>query len=311
MDSTTTQVITVPDKSLAEALQSGAGEVRIVFWPDGSELPEDVKKEVTGVVLPYQHDSHTLHVLHDLPGLKWVQTQSTGYDNVLACLPVGVRLSNAAGVHASSTAELAIGLVIASLRNIDTAAKDMLQGVWREKRHKSLEHRKVLVIGAGNIGDAIVRRLIPFGVTLSRISRTARRDELGEVMTFAGLNDSLADAEIVILALPLTEETKSLVNHQFLSRMPDEALLVNVGRGGVVVTEDLISELNTGRLHAALDVVDPEPLLPEHPLWKCANLLITPHLGGNTTAFVPGIHKLLADQTERLKHGQLPLNLVN
>lgn len=311
MDSMSTQVITVPDKSLAEVLQRGAGEVNIVFWPDGTELPEDVRRGVTGVVLPYQHDSHTLHVLDNLPALKWVQTQSTGYDNVLSCLPAGVRLSNAAGVHAASTAELAIGLVIASLRNIDTAAKDMLKGIWREKRHKSLEFRKVLVIGAGNIGDAIVRRLMPFGVTVTRISRTARKDEFGEIMAFEQLNDSLPHAEIVILALPLTGETKRLVDHTFLSRLPDEALLVNVGRGGVVVTEDLITELNTGRLYAALDVVDPEPLLPEHPLWKCPNLLITPHLGGNTTAFVPGIHKLLADQIERLKHGQLPLHLVN
>ncbi|KGD72995.1 hypothetical protein HA49_12370 [Tatumella morbirosei] len=311
MDSATTQVITVPDKSLAEVLQRDDGRVNIVFWPDGNELSEDIRQVVTGVVLPYQHDSHTLHVLNNLPALKWVQTQSTGYDNVLNCLPTGVKLSNAAGVHAASTAELAIGLVIASLRNIDIAAKDMLQGVWREQRHKSLQHRKVLVLGAGNIGDAIASRLMPFEVILSRISRTARTDEIGEIMGFEKLTDCLPHAEIVILALPLTGETKSLVDHKFLSLLPDDALLVNVGRGGVVVTDDLINELNTGRLHAALDVVDPEPLHPDHSLWECPNLLITPHLGGNTTAFVPGIRKLLTDQIARLNNSQCPLNLVN
>ncbi len=311
MDSASKQIITVPDKSLAEALQPYAGQITLVYWPDGTELPEEHKAAVTGVVLPYQHDSQTLHVLHQLPALRWVQTQSTGYDNVLACLPPAVRLSNAAGVHAASTAELAVGLVIASLRHIDTAARDMLQGIWREKRYKSLEHRKVLVIGAGNIGDAIVRRLLPFGVTLSRVSRTARTDELGEVVALTQLHDLLPDAEIVIVALPLTDETTGLVNHQFLSRLPDEALVVNVGRGGVLVTADLMAELNSGRVYAALDVVDPEPLTPDHPLWKCPNLLLTPHLGGNTTAFVPGIQKLLAEQIVRLNNHQPPINLVN
>ncbi len=311
MDSTIKQTITVPEKSLAEALQPYAGEVRVVFWPDGTALPAALQTEVTGVVLPYLHDSQTLHVLHELPALQWVQTQSTGYDNVIPCLPAGVRLSNAAGVHAASTAELAIGLVLASLRHIDTAARDMLQGIWREKRYLSLEHRKVLVVGAGNIGEAIVRRLQPFGVTLTRIGRTARQDALGEVLAIEQINDYLPGAEIVILALPLTDDTAGLADREFLARLPDGALLVNVGRGGVVVTDDLISELSSGRLNAALDVVDPEPLLADHPLWKCPNLLITPHLGGNTTAFVPGIQRLLTAQIERFNLRQLPGNLVN
>lgn len=304
------QVITLPDETLWDALAPQADKTELIYWPDGEELSFDIKQKVTGIVLPYTHESSTLRKLNEFPNLTWVQTQSTGYDNVLPWLPDGIRLSNAAGVHASSTAELAIGLVLASLRNIDQAARDMMRETWREQRHRSLADRSVVVIGTGNIGGAIVRRLEPFEVNIFRVGRTERLDEQGIIYSLTQLRSLLPQADVVILTLPLNAETSGLVNKEFLSTMPDGALLVNVGRGGVVNTNDLLAEVSSGRLYAALDVIEPEPLPVGHPLWQLPNVLITPHLGGNTSAFAPRIKRLLLDQLHRINKGELPANLV-
>lgn len=164
----------------------------------------------------------------------------------------------------------------------------------------------MLIVGYGSIGAAIERRLVGFEVEISRVARSARPG----VRPISEIAELLPHADIVILATPLTPETAGLVNKDFLARMADGALLVNVARGGVVDSEALLAELNAGRLHAALDVTEPEPLPADHPLWSAPNVLISPHVGGLTAALAPRARRLLVDQVRRYAAGKPLANVV-
>ncbi|WP_349827489.1 2-hydroxyacid dehydrogenase [Brevibacterium litoralis] len=267
------------------------------------------KADIDMVVLPYLNGQKTAPLLDELPNLKVVHTQSTGYD-IVADLIGQVQVANASGVHAAATAELAIGLTLTSLRGIDESARDMTDHRWRHLRHPGLADRKVLLVGVGGIGKAITDRLLPFEVDLTRVATRAREDEYGTVHGIDELPQLLPTAEVVILITPLTATTRGLVDAEFLAALPDKALVVNVARGKVVDTDALVAELESGRLRAALDVVDPEPLPADHPLWSTPNTLITPHVGGDTEAFEPRIVKLLAEQILRIQKGQPLLNVI-
>jgi phosphoglycerate dehydrogenase-like enzyme len=239
-----------------------------------------------------------------------VQTLSTGYDGLPQQLSPGVALATASGVHDASTAELAVGLMLASLRGIDDAARDMESARGRHQRRSSLADRRVLVLGAGGIGRAIVDRLAAFEVALTRVASTAREDERGRVHAAGELPSLLPGQDVIVLALPLNPATRGLVDAGFLGAMPEASLLVNVGRGAVVDTDALLAELRRHRLRAALDVVEPEPLPADHPLWGAPGLLLTPHVGGDTTAMRPRAVALLRDQLFRLAARSGVRNLV-
>ena len=141
---------------------------------------------------------------------------------------------------------------------------------------------------------------MPFEVArVARVARSTRTTERGPVHPLTELPALLPEADVVILSTPLTAATRHLVDADFLARMKDGALLVNVARGGVVDTEALLTELETGRITAALDVVEPEPLPRGHPLWSAPGVLISPHVGGPTSAFLPRAKRLLVDQLNR------------
>lgn len=167
-----------------------------------------------------------------------------------------------------------------------------------------------MVVGVGEIGRAIADRFAPFEVELTRVGTTAREDDHGVVHGVDELPDLLPHTDVVVLITPLTDSTHHLVDAEFLKSLPDNALIVNVARGKVVDTDALVAELNTGRLHAALDVMDPEPLPENHPLWGTPNTLITPHVGGDTSAFEPRVVKILAEQVRRINDGEKLLNVV-
>jgi phosphoglycerate dehydrogenase-like enzyme len=182
--------------------------------------------------------------------------------------PDGPPVASASGVHAAATAELAIGLIIAKLRGIDQAVRDQLTGSWQPQRRSSLADRRILLLGVGSIGHEIAKRLGPFEVEITRVGSTARTDSPGRVHASSELA-ALAKAHDVLVAVtPLNEHTHRLVDASVLAALPDGALVVNVGRGPVVDTEALTAEVLSGRLHCALDVVDPEPLPADHPLWR-------------------------------------------
>lgn len=299
-------------RSIAGRLESPPQAERlkfVVFSAEEASPAIDID-DIDAIVLPYTGAQPTLKMLGGLTSLKLVQTQTTGYDGVVDAAGEGVAVATAQGVHASGTAEMAIALTLASLRAVDVAARDMLTGTWDHRRQRSLADRRVLLVGVGGIGEEIAKRLDPFGVELTRVGSTAREDARGRVHATSELPELLPHAEVVILITPLNDSTEGLVDAAFLAALPNDALVVNVARGKVIDTDALVAELGTGRLRAALDVVDPEPLPRDHPLWSTPNTLITPHVGGDTSAFVPRVENLLAEQLRRINAGEALLNQV-
>jgi phosphoglycerate dehydrogenase-like enzyme len=265
---------------------------------------------IDGVILPYIDAGAVMGSLAKVPNLKFVQTQSTGYDGVREAAGPGAAVANASGVHAAATAELAVGLILAKLRGIDQAVKDQQIESWKPQRRQSLADRKILLVGIGGIGKELARRLEPFEVTVTRVGSSGRTDADGQVHGPEGLVELAAGHDILVSVLPLNDKTQHLVGRDVLAALPNGALVVNVGRGAVVDTEALTREVVSGRLQCAIDVVDPEPLPAGHPLWSAENALITPHIGGNASAFEPRILKLLKRQLEALAAGETPANLV-
>ncbi len=258
-------------------------------------------------VPPYMGPRLTLELIEQMPNLEVVQLLTVGFDAALEYVPEHVTLCNAVGVHESSTAELAVALVLASLRGLDDYARAMPQGEWVHDRRSSLADRSATIIGAGGVGRAIAERLLPFEVDVTVVARTQRPG----VVSIAELPNLLPESDIVILAVPLTAETTGLVDDAFLSRMRDGALLVNVARGAVVDTDALVRHLRQGRIRAALDVTDPEPLPSDHPLWRTPGVLISPHVGGDSTAFVPRARRLVDSQISRWRHGDPLTHIVH
>jgi phosphoglycerate dehydrogenase-like enzyme len=284
------------------------------FWDGGPDYPAD-PADCAFYAVPYMKGMEVaIRPLAAMKSVRVVQTLSAGIDHVepgLDLLPAGVRLCNAKGVHEASTAELALALVLASLRGIPGFVRGQDSEQWRSGFYPSLADKSVLIVGYGSIGAAVEDRLAPFECArVARVARSARTTERGEVRALTDLPVLLADADVVILSTPLTDRTKGLVGADFLSRMKDGALLVNVARGAVVDTKALLAEVETGRITAALDVTDPEPLPAGHPLWHARGVLISPHVGGSTSAFMPRAKRLLADQVNRFAAGEVLRNVV-
>jgi phosphoglycerate dehydrogenase-like enzyme len=273
------------------------------FWDGDEDYPAD-PADCAFYVVPYMKASAVgQRPLPEMAAVEVVQTLSAGTDHVepgLKHLRPGVRLCNARGVHEASTSELTLALILASLRGIPDFVRAQEKGEWRCGFRPALADKNVLIVGYGSIGAAIEDRLVPFEVArVARVARSARTTARGPVHPLTDLPALLPDADVVILSSPLTEATRHLVDAGFLARMKDGALLVNVARGGVVDTKALLAEVETGRITAALDVTDPEPLPPAHPLWRAPGVLISPHVGGPTSAFLPRAKRLLVDQLTR------------
>ncbi|MEV6114293.1 2-hydroxyacid dehydrogenase [Streptomyces sp. NPDC052109] len=290
---------------------------RYLFWDGGEDgdqpFPGDPADCVVYVV-PYMKPLPVrVRPLEQLTGVQVIQTLTAGVDDVTARLSdirPGVRLCNARGVHEASTAELALTLTLASLRGVPGFVRAQQQERWQSAFHPALADKSVLIVGYGSIGAAIEDRLAPFEVArVARVARSERTTARGPVHPLTELPSLLPHADVVILSTPLTEQTRGLVDAEFLARMRDGALLVNVARGPVVDTKALLAELESGRLAAALDVTDPEPLPPGHPLWQAPGVLISPHVGGPSSAFLPRAKRLLVDQLTRFVN-QEPLRNV-
>jgi len=260
-------------------------------------------------VLPYLAGAGPARLMAQMPALRVAQTLTAGVDDVRPLVPAGVTLCNARGVHDASTAELAVALVLASLRGLPDHVLAGERGEWAHDTRPSLADRRVLIVGYGAVGAAVEARLAGFECEVRRVARHARSEPV-PVEPFASLPALLPWAEVVVLTVPMTDETRGLVDAGFLAALPDGALVVNVARGPVVVTDDLVAEVRTGRLLAALDVTDPEPLPPDHPLWSCRGVLVSPHVGGDTTAFLPRARRLVEAQLRRYVAGEPLANVI-
>jgi phosphoglycerate dehydrogenase-like enzyme len=260
------------------------------------------------VCVPPYMQGYDRSLLAGLPRLRLVQLLTAGYDGVPESLRPGVALANAVGVHDTSTAELALALTLASLRDIPQFVRDGATGTWGAPRVRdALADRHVVVIGYGAIGRAVVARLLPFEVRVTAVgSRERPGDDLvEEVLGIGSLPQILPDADVAIVAVPLSEATRHLVDDRVLGALPDGALVVNVARGAVADTDAILRHAH--RLRFALDVTDPEPLPADHPLWRQPSVLISPHTGGPTTAFRPRAVRFLRDQlTAYVRTGTVP-----
>jgi phosphoglycerate dehydrogenase-like enzyme len=279
------------------------------YRADGDALPGTVG-EVAFYVLPYMKGPAVLERAAEMAKLQVVQTLTAGYEEFLPLLPPTVTLCNAAGVHDASTAELAVALTLASGRHLDDFARNQSAGAWRPILGRALADQRVLIVGYGHIGPAIERRLQGFEV--ASITRVARRRRPGppEVHPIGDLHRLLPQADVAILIAPHTTQTDRMISGPELALLPDGALLVNVARGKLVDTDALVAELSTGRIRAALDVTDPEPLPAGHPLWRQPGVLISPHVGGASSAFAPRADRLIAAQLSRFAVGEPLANVV-
>ncbi|MFF3710183.1 2-hydroxyacid dehydrogenase [Streptomyces phaeochromogenes] len=284
------------------------------FWNGDQDYPAD-PADCSFYVVPYMKGSDiSVRPLAEMTSVQVVQTLSAGIDHVqpgLQLLPGGVQLCNARGVHDASTAELTLTLILSSLRGIPDFVRGQDSEEWRSGFRPALADKSVLIVGYGAVGSAIEDRLVPFELArVARVARSARETARGPVHPITALPELLPEADVVVLITPLTEQTKGLAGADFLARMKDGALLVNVSRGGVVDTKALLAELESGRITAALDVTDPEPLPPGHPLWHAPGVLISPHVGGPTSAFFPRAKRLLGDQLNRFVNREPLRNVV-
>lgn len=300
--------VSFPDQSWLDDVGPVDGITPVVWDPEGPVPDEDVEV----FVAPYMGGARSVEPVAQKPSVRLVQLFSAGYEDVLPVLPKGVALANGAGVHDDSTAELAVGLALASLRGIDDAARDMTSGSWTAHRRerRSLADSRVLLLGYGSIGRAITRRLVPFEVSVTAVASRARAgDDLVEAVHGVDeLAELLPQHDVVVVIVPLTDATAGLLGDELLGALPDGALVVNVARGPVLDTDAVLRQ--AGRISFALDVTDPEPLPADHPLWSAPGVLVTPHVGGMSTAFRPRGVRLLREQLRALGAGEDPINVV-
>ncbi len=299
-------IVSVPGQTLRKALGSVPDGVDVIEWKMTGAAPTE---KIDIVVPPYMDQVSSLGLLANVE-TRLVQSQSIGYDGVEEALPAGHVFANAATVHETSTAELTLGLILASQRGIPGFVRAADEGRWAPVRCASLADRTVLLVGYGGVGHAIEERLLPFECEIVRVARTARTDARGPIHSIEDLPDLLPKADIVVVGVPLDESTTHLVDDAFLSRMRDGSLLVNIARGPVADTAAILAHATSGRLRFALDVTDPEPLPDGHPLFALHNVLISPHVGGASSAMMPRMARLLRRQIERMLAGDDPENIV-
>lgn len=277
--------------------------VEVVRFPaEGEPGPEVLEAEF---VVPTRR--RMAEALARMPRLRVVQTISAGVDWVLPHVPPGVTLADARGVHDVAVSEWVLTALLTSVKRVPELWERQQAAAWEGGlRPGELWGQTVLILGYGSIGRAVEARLAPFGV---RVLRVARRPRLG-VQTLEALAELLPRADAVVLLLPLTPATRRLVDADFLARMKPGALLVNAGRGALVDTAALLGALRSGRVRAALDVTDPEPLPADHPLWRAPGVWITPHLAGSSPRLRERGFALVRAQVARYLRGEPLFNVV-
>ncbi len=302
-------IVTLPFAELVDRFGPVPDGVELDVWD--VEGPYGRPDEVALTLLPFYFGGrHRWQYVHELPNLRLLQLPSAGYEHAVPHVPEHAELANGRGIHDDETAELAVGLALTSLREIAAFQSDRAAGVWDARQTRSLADRRVTVVGYGAIGAAIATRFGAMRCPVTVVARTAREQDGRQVHAFGDLPSLAADTDVLVLITPLTDETERLVDSDLLAALPDGALVVNVARGKVVDTDALVAELTSGRLSAALDVTDPEPLPAGHPLWTTPNTVLTPHVGGNTDLSVPRTVELMRQQVTALAEGSPFRNVI-
>ena len=294
----------LPDHPAADSIGALPSSVSLNVIPAKGALPEDFGR-VEFLVPPFGA-RRVIEALPRLGALRVVQVDSAGVDWIAPSIPQGVTLCSARGTRDAPVAEWVVSAILDNYKGLARFRQQQEQAQWTPRMPRELAGSKALIVGYGSIGRAVEERLRPFGVEVTGVASRPR----GDVHGVEAIDELLPDADIVIVLLPDTPETRGLIGKQRLARLKTGALLVNAGRGTVVDTEGLIDELEAGRLDAALDVTDPEPLPPDSPLWTLPNVLITPHIAGDSPAADQRVYELVGDQIRRHVEGQPLVNVV-
>jgi len=288
--------VLVPDGPLRHELEP---------LPDGVQLVAEPGPEVEFVIINFDIANRLPGLFDELPGLRVVQSLSAGVDWLLPKVPAGVVVCRAVGVHDIPVAEWVVASILAMQRRFPKFIEYQRLAEWNrgpgeDGKIDDIDGHTVLVVGYGSIGRALAARLAPFGAHVIGVARNARDG----VQPASELPKLLPLADEVVDLLPLTPETEKFVDAAFLARMKPGALFVNAGRGKTVDTDALLDALRMGRIRAALDVVDPEPLPDGHPLWNAPNILITPHIAGSVARWNARGYRFAAQQIRRYAAGQ-------
>jgi phosphoglycerate dehydrogenase-like enzyme len=280
--------------------------VELIVWPGTDTLPAQ-SRQAEVVVVPWWAQPRALGLIGQLPSLELVQILGAGYDWILPWVPPGVPLANNAGINAGPVAEWVLTAILAVLRDFPGFGADQRHRQWRERSTGELARRRVLIVGYGAIGKRIARLLEAFDADVTAAARHSRPGVHGADQ----IPRLLGEADVVVLVIPLDDSTRGMVDARFLATMRDGALLVNAARGAVVDTDALVAELKAGRLRAALDVTDPEPLPPDHVLWGLPGVLITPHVASAVPSFLPDSYRRVRAQLVRMAAGLPPEHVVS
>lgn len=294
----------LPENPALASLGELPEAVEINLIPRKGALPQEI--EAVEFLVPPYGSRRVIEALPRLSALRVVQVNSAGVDWIAPSVPEGVALCSARGTRDAPVAEWVVGAILDSCKGFGRLRRQQERAQWKPLMPRELAGSKVLIVGHGSIGRAVEDRLRPFGVEVTGVASRPRGDAHG----VNALDELLPDADIVILLLPATPETMGLIDKQKLARLKTGALLVNAGRGTVVDMDALCDELESGRLEAALDVTDPEPLPPESPLWRAPNVLLTPHIAGDSPAADQRVYELVGDQIRRHLKGDPLLNVV-
>lgn len=287
------------------ALLSGVPGVRAMYYDPDGELP-DAAVSAQVLVPPFLAPVEAVALVERLPALRLVQLLTAGAEKWVGRLPDGVALSDCRGAHGGATAEWVVAALLGVYRHLPAFVRAQDGVRWDHHETEELAGKRVLIVGAGDVAENTVRRLAPFDVATTLVGRRAR-DGVHGIHEVA---DLLPHHDACVVIVPLTDGTLGLVDAAFLAAMPDGAVLVNAARGPVVDTDALTEELASGRLRAALDVTEPEPLPAEHPLWRVPGLLLTPHVAGSVPGGIRRAYGVAAEQLAVFARGERPPNLV-
>lgn len=296
------------DDAVGRSVLGSLPGVEVVSYdPNVAELTSG-QLDAAVLLPPYRSSHRPIRLLAQLGSLRMVQLLSAGADEWSGDVPSEVTLATARGAHAGPVSEWVLSAVLTQFRQWPALVRFQDKGVWAHRQFEAdtLAGKKALIVGAGAIGGEVARRLKVFGVDSTLVASRARDDVFGADV----LPEIVSGHAIVVITAPLTETTRGLVGPRFLKLMDDNALLVNAGRGQIVDTDALLAELASGRLRAALDVTDPEPLPSDHPLWAQRGAVISPH----SARTVPGTNRLCyevaAQQIAAFLRGEQPSNAV-
>jgi phosphoglycerate dehydrogenase-like enzyme len=294
----------IPDRAGREAVGELPEGVSLGLVPDAGELPEEILD--AEFVVAGGSDRRLIEQLARMPALRVIQTLSAGVDWLLPFAPAQVTVCDAGGTRDVAVAEWVLAAVLALVKSLPELRDHQREHRWRWQQGAELAGSTVMILGHGAIGAAVEERLAPFEVELIRVARRARPG----VHAVEELPSLLGLADIVIVLLPLTPATAGILDADLLGRLRPGALLVNAARGPILDTDALVRLLQAGRLRAALDVTDPEPLPAEHPLWDAPGVLVTPHFAGDTPSADRRAFALVGEQVRRYVAGQPLANVV-